>query len=110
MSCLLLKGSSENPAPPKEEVKGPEVGGCKRGHEREAETVVNTEAADVHRALRAARHSPRSDPGSLTSTHYTPPSTAGVLRPVKGSRQTQRAVESGLVPRWAYGMAGQCGG
>lgn len=27
MSCLLLKGSSENPAPPKEEVKGPEVGG-----------------------------------------------------------------------------------
>lgn len=27
MSCLLLKGSSENPAPPKEEVKGPEGGG-----------------------------------------------------------------------------------
>lgn len=43
MSCLLLKGSSENPAPPKEEVKGPEGGGCKRGHEREAKISVNIE-------------------------------------------------------------------
>lgn len=43
MSCLLLKGSSENPAPPKEEVKGPEGGGCKRGHEREAKRTINME-------------------------------------------------------------------
>lgn len=43
MSCLLLKGSSENPAPPKEEVKGPEGGGCKKGHEREAKITVNME-------------------------------------------------------------------
>lgn len=43
MSCLLLKGSSENPAPPKDEVKGPEGGGCKRGHEREAKITVNME-------------------------------------------------------------------
>lgn len=43
MSCLLLKGSSENPAPPKEEVKGPEGWGCKRGHEREAKISVNIE-------------------------------------------------------------------
>lgn len=105
MSCLLLKGSSEHPAPPKEEVKGPEVGGCKRGHEREAEIIVNTEAADVHQALWGAQHGRHSGPGSLTSPpHFPPPSTAGVLWPVRSSQQTHRAGESSPVPRRASDM------
>lgn len=69
MSCLLLKGSSENPAPPKEEVKGPEVGGCKRGHEREAKIIVKMEATDVHSAnAQVPRASVRPPPSELRGT------------------------------------------
>lgn len=103
MSCLLLKGSSENPAPPKEEVKGPDVGGCKRGHEREAKIIVKMEAADVHAAnahvlraslrpptLWALRHGPHGDPCS------PPPLTIRVPRPVRGKPASMEQARASL--------------
>lgn len=46
--CLFLKGLFENFVFLKEEVKGLEVGGWKRGYEREVEIIVNTEVTDVY--------------------------------------------------------------
>lgn len=105
MSCLLLKGSSEHPAPPKEEVKGPEVGGCKRGHEREAEIIINTEAADIHRALRACTAWPPLGP----RVSHKPPRLSSTLNsrgPLASEEQpaTHRAGESSPVPRRASDM------
>lgn len=109
MSCLLLKGSSGNPAPPKEEVKGPEVGGCKRGHEREAKIIVKTEATDVHSAnahvprasarpptLRGSAARPHGDPGLSQDPCFPPPSTARVLWPVTGKPAKREQARAAL--------------
>lgn len=105
MSCLLLKGSSENPAPPKEEVKGPEVGGCKRGHEREAKQSLTGRQrgppVSVHasRPLTSGRHRALLGPRGSLRLPAPPPSTAGALWPVKGKSPHAEGAEGGSVPR-----------
>ena len=113
MSCLLLKGSSENPVPPKEEVKGPEVGAAREDTKREAETIVNMEAGTPTEPSRVCGRAPARPEGCSPAPCFPPPSIDGVLWPTRGSRQTHGSGEKtqqldGLVMRRGMGGGGSC--